>query len=101
MASGHVNRTKRPNTWLHRPASKREEKPCQLGAVHTWHFATFGNTPSSRPLTEAKRTCRDEADMSAFGGKADIHGRAASTSSVANDPKRATNPIYFGKSGRQ
>jgi len=20
MASGHVNRTKRPNTWLHRPA---------------------------------------------------------------------------------
>jgi hypothetical protein len=22
MASGHVNRTKRPNTWLHRPACK-------------------------------------------------------------------------------
>jgi hypothetical protein len=39
MASGHVNRTKRPNTWLHRPACKREEKPCQLGAVHTWHEA--------------------------------------------------------------
>jgi hypothetical protein len=38
MASGHVNRTKRPNTWLHRPASKREEKPCQLGAVHTWQI---------------------------------------------------------------
>src|SRR6266508_4424896 len=37
MASGHVNRTNRPNTWLHRPACKREEKPCQLGAVHTWH----------------------------------------------------------------
>jgi hypothetical protein len=32
MASGHVNRT---NTWLHRPACKREENPCQLGAVHT------------------------------------------------------------------
>src|SRR5262245_13125001 len=31
MASGHVNRTNRPNTWLHRPACKREEKPCQLG----------------------------------------------------------------------
>jgi hypothetical protein len=28
----------RPNTWLHRPACKREENPCQLGAVHTWHF---------------------------------------------------------------
>jgi len=22
MASGHVNRTNRPNTWLHRPASR-------------------------------------------------------------------------------
>jgi hypothetical protein len=37
MASGHVNRTKRPNTWLHRPACGSEESPCQLGAVHTWH----------------------------------------------------------------
>ena len=37
MASGHVNRTNRPNTWLHRPAMRREEAPCQLGAVHTWH----------------------------------------------------------------
>jgi len=37
MASGHVNRTNRPNTWLHRPACGREESPCQLGAVHTWH----------------------------------------------------------------
>jgi hypothetical protein len=40
MASGHVNRTNRPNTWLHRPATQREDFPCQLGAVHTWHFAT-------------------------------------------------------------
>jgi len=38
MASGHVNRTNRPNTWLHRPACGREESPCQLGAVHTWHI---------------------------------------------------------------
>ena len=36
MASGLVCRANRPNTWLHRPACKREEKPCQLGAVHTW-----------------------------------------------------------------
>jgi hypothetical protein len=36
MASGLVRRANRPNTWLHRPACKREEKPCQLGAVHTW-----------------------------------------------------------------
>jgi hypothetical protein len=39
MASGHVNRANRPNTWLHRPALKREEKPCQHGAVHTWHLS--------------------------------------------------------------
>jgi hypothetical protein len=46
MASGHVNRTNRPNTWLHRPAKQREDFPCQLGAVHTWHFATnFSSGP--------------------------------------------------------
>ena len=55
MASGHVNRTKRPNTWLHRPASKREEKPCQLGAVHTWHIATNADTVTLRPLSSRDR----------------------------------------------
>ena len=25
MASGHVNRTQRPNTWLHRPTLRRED----------------------------------------------------------------------------
>ena len=25
MASGHVNRTKRPNTWQHRPSLRRED----------------------------------------------------------------------------
>jgi len=39
MASGHVNRVNRPNTWLHRPMLQREESPCQPGAVHTWHIA--------------------------------------------------------------
>jgi hypothetical protein len=38
MASGHVNRTKRPNTWLHRPDLRREDSPCQPGAVHTWPY---------------------------------------------------------------
>ena len=37
MASGHVNRKQRPNTWLLRPGLRREESPCQRGAVHTWH----------------------------------------------------------------
>ena len=39
MASGHENRASRPNTWLHRPSCKREQNPCQRGAVHTWHRA--------------------------------------------------------------
>src|SRR5262252_2388727 len=38
MASGHVNRTNRPNTWLHRPSLLREDSSCQPGAVHTWHL---------------------------------------------------------------
>ena len=37
MASGHANRANRPNTWLHRPATQREDSSCQPGAVHTWH----------------------------------------------------------------
>ena len=42
MASGHVNRIKRPNTWLHRPMlQNREESSCQLGAVHTWHEVVY------------------------------------------------------------
>ena len=39
MASGHANRTNRPNTWLHRPATRREVLTCKPGAVHTWHKA--------------------------------------------------------------
>ena len=38
-ASGHVNRTDRPNTWLHRPMLQREKSSCQPGAVHTWPIA--------------------------------------------------------------
>ena len=40
MASGHVNRINRPNTWLHRPSLQREDSSCQLGAVHTWPLAS-------------------------------------------------------------
>src|SRR3981189_2701458 len=41
MASGQVNRIKRPNTWLQRPMlQNREESSCQTGAVHTWHIET-------------------------------------------------------------
>ena len=63
MASGHVNRTQRPNTWLHRPSLRREDSPCQLGAVHTWPLATLaappryvGNWGTSGRVTEARVT---------------------------------------------
>jgi hypothetical protein len=57
MASGHVNRTQRPNTWLHRPMLHVKNKPCQLGAIHTWPLA-------DRPISLS--------DVR-FRGKADIH----------------------------
>jgi hypothetical protein len=60
MASGHANRINRPNTWLHRPATRREDLTCQPGAVHTWHKADI-------------RVQRREA---AFDLKADIWGTA-------------------------
>jgi len=46
MASGQVNRIKRPNTWLQRPMlQNREESSCQTGAVHTWHETDLPGRP--------------------------------------------------------
>jgi hypothetical protein len=56
MASGLVCRANRPNTWLHRPACKREEKPCQLGAVHTWHKADISGASVDVRFQGQKRT---------------------------------------------
>ena len=56
MASGHVNRENRPNTWQLRPTPLSEDSPCQPGAVHTW--AQPGPTGMSAipPLLWDKRT---------------------------------------------
>jgi hypothetical protein len=56
MASGHVNRTKRPNTWLHRPDLRREDSPCQLGAVHTWPEGEVNRARCNVRFSPAKRT---------------------------------------------
>jgi hypothetical protein len=72
MASGHVNRTNRPNTWLHRPAKRRDDFPCQLGAVHTWHLTSF------TPLLKCRRN-RINSGQTAPSGFTD---------SAAIDPKR-------------
>ena len=59
MASGHVNRIKRPDTWLHRPSLLREESPCQSGAVHTWHLADMAL--SLRHVRLSERSGRQSA----------------------------------------
>src|SRR6516225_463987 len=65
MASGHVNRTNRPNTWLHRPSLRREDSSCQLGAVHTWHKADIPIIFSDVPLLGVKRALLSHCGMSA------------------------------------
>src|SRR5215813_8013850 len=76
MASGHMNRANRPNTWPHRPACKREEKPCQLGAVHTWHKAD-----KSRLLLFVR-----------FRGKADIDGTTLTESDLLRHALKQIRP---------
>src|SRR5664279_2463973 len=56
MASGHVNRIKRPNTWLHRPILQNVKK-------------ALANTEPSTHGT--KRTSSDVRLESALRGKAD------------------------------
>jgi hypothetical protein len=69
MASGHVNRTNRPNTWLHRLTLQRENFPCQLGAVHTWHKADIAIALSRCPLFGVKQTSQIRPVMSAYDPK--------------------------------
>jgi hypothetical protein len=56
MASGHANRANRPNTWLHRPAMRRDVLTCQLGAVHTWHLADYSSRLAEGLLSAVKQT---------------------------------------------
>jgi hypothetical protein len=57
MASGHVNRVKRPNTWLHRPMLQNVKK-------------ALANSEPSTHGTNAK--CHDVRCTSAIGGKAEV-----------------------------
>ena len=57
MASGHVNRIKRPNTWLHRPMLQNVKKVLA----------------NSEPSTHGtNRNWRDVRSESVFGGIAEI-----------------------------
>ncbi len=60
MASGHVNRIYRPNTWLHRPILQNVKK------------ALANSEPSTHGTF---RTWRDVRLESAFGGRAEVEFR--------------------------
>ena len=66
MASGHANRANRPNTWLHRPATRREVLTCQPGAVHTWHIADIDADDEYVRIWGVKRTSLNPSPMSTF-----------------------------------
>src|SRR6478609_5409934 len=93
MASGHANRAKRPNTWLHRPATRRQVLTCQPGAVHTWHLADIDaddehvcfwgkadipDTPHQCPLMTQSGHCIGKTAWSKEGGRAAIALRLSS-----------------------
>jgi hypothetical protein len=63
MASGHVNRINRPNTWLHRPMLQNVKKalantePSTHGTFRTWRDVSLESAMST------------EADMSGRPGR--------------------------------
>jgi hypothetical protein len=59
MASGHVNRIKRPNTWLHRPMLQNVKK-------------ALANPEPSTHGTNAK--CRRALKLSAYRGRPEVIG---------------------------
>ena len=57
MASGHVNRTERPNTWLHRPMLQNVKK-----ALANTEPSTHGTTRTSRDV-QLESVMRSRADI--------------------------------------
>ena len=101
MASGHVNRTQRPNTWLHRPTLRREDSPCQLGAVHTWPSADIPrqrrrirfSRQSGHRATVAYRA-RSHEFLSSYG-MTRIASLTRASSSTANNGMNQARPRRF------
>jgi len=71
MASGHVNRTNRPNTWLLRPPAARVKK------------ALANPEPSTHGTKRRFAACQC---LTAIGGEADIAPAPQACRSVAIDP---------------
>jgi hypothetical protein len=66
MASGHVNRIKRPNTWLHRPMLQNVKKLLPIRSRP--HMALFGSADPSEEdqLSGVKRTCSRDRGSAAI-----------------------------------
>jgi hypothetical protein len=69
MASGHVNRIKRPNTWLHRPMLQNVKK------------ALANPEPSTHG---AKRTNRGGLTMSVVRGRPEVTDRSGAHDSLVS-----------------
>src|SRR5205809_2392240 len=90
MASGHVNRINRPNTWLHRPSLRREDSPCQLGAVHTCDPNVWTRRALQEKTVRLEYTVLHQCIRPRIGADApDHHGIRARPISLAAMPRRA------------
>ena len=70
MASGHVNRTKRPNTWLHRPTLQNVKKALanpEPSTHGTFRTCTTGRTVMSVLGEERKSSVRRQTDANEPG----------------------------------
>jgi hypothetical protein len=96
-----VCRANRPNTWLHRPACKREENPCQLGAVHTWHTASETRALSLRQLNFASapqdgaKTARTRIASFPMSGAAAPHDALIAPASQAKGVHGRSLPLTW------
>jgi hypothetical protein len=74
MASGHVNRVKRPNTWLHRPMLQNVKKALANSEPST-------HAPEPNSIVVARR--------SALRGRPDLDGLSANANVSPEAPKRS------------
>jgi hypothetical protein len=93
MASGHVYRANRPNTWLLRPMLQSEDSSCQPGAVHTWPISCRSQRRRLCWLQETHRTSVSTARPTllplAVLDTLPIGGRPARAWNVTSNRKRS------------
>jgi hypothetical protein len=65
MASGHVNRIKRPNTWLHRPMLQNVKK-----ALANSEPSTHGTHLAPRAMSGFRSAIRAIPDITSLAGDA-------------------------------